>query len=90
MSMRPTFRAPLRAAVIGFLLHALTAAWAWRTWGFFGRGNVLAWIDFPASLAYMHLGEAALLAPSLIIGGLQWAAIATLLTLWIGSALRRG
>lgn len=90
MIVRPSLRAPVRAAVIGFLLHALTAAWAWRTWGYFGRGNVLAWIDFPVSLAYMHRDETALLAASLVAGGLQWAAVAALLTLWVGSALRRG
>lgn len=90
MTMRPSQRATVRAAAIGFLLHALTAAWAWRSWGYFGRGSVIAWIDFPVSLAYMHRGEAAVLAASLVLGGLQWAAIAALLSLWVGSALRRG
>jgi hypothetical protein len=88
--MRPSLRATVRAAVIGFLLHALTAAWAWRSWGTFGRGTLIAWIDFPVSLAYMHREDAALIAASLALGGLQWAAIAALLTLWLGSALRRG
>lgn len=88
--MLPSQRATVRAAAIGFLLHALTAAWAWRSWGYFGRGNVIAWIDFPVSLAYMHRGEAVVLTASLVLGGLQWAAIAALLSLWVGSALRRG
>ena len=46
---------------------------AWGTWGEFGRGNLLAWIDFPVSLAYLHLDGTPLLLWSLAAGGLQWA-----------------
>jgi hypothetical protein len=80
----------VRAGLIGFLLHALTAAWAWRSWGYFVRGSVIAWIDFPASLVYMHRDDVEFLVASLLLGGLQWAVIAALLTLWVGTALRRG
>jgi len=80
---------PGRAALLaGFLLHTATALGVWKTWGEFGRGNLLAWIDFPVSLAFMHLDGPPLLAWSLVAGGLQWAAIAGLLTLSLGWAAR--
>ena len=84
----PSGRAARTAAVAGFLLHAVTALAAWGTWGEFGRGNVIAWIDFPASLAYLQLGGTSMLLWSLLAGGLQWAAIAALLTLCLGWAAR--
>lgn len=80
---------PGRAALLaGLLLHTATALTVWMTWGEFGRGNVLAWIDFPVSLAFMHLDGPPLLLWSLAAGGLQWAAIAGLLTLSLGWAAR--
>ncbi|HEX9942004.1 MAG TPA: hypothetical protein VGG03_08310 [Thermoanaerobaculia bacterium] len=89
-TLRPSGRAGVAALIIGFLLHTVTALAVWRTWGLFGRGNVLAWIDFPISLAYLHLDGTPLLAWSLLAGGFQWAAIAALLTLWLGRTVRRG
>lgn len=86
--MRPSRRAALAAFLIGVLLHTLTSLAVWRTWGILGRGNVLAWIDFPVSLAYLHLDGAPLLTWSLIGGGLQWGVISALLSLWLGSTLR--
>lgn len=85
---RRTRRAGLAALIIGFLLHTVTALAVWRTWGTFGRGNVLAWIDFPVSLAYVHLDGGPLLTCSLIAGGLQWGVITALLSLWLGSTAR--
>jgi hypothetical protein len=80
---------PNRAAMLaGFLLHTATVFGVWETWGEFGRGNVLAWIDFPVSLAFMHLDGRPLLLWSLAAGGLQWAVIAALLTLSLGWAAR--
>jgi hypothetical protein len=80
---------PNRAAMIaGFLLHTVTVLGVWKTWGEFGRGNVLAWIDFPVSLAFMHLDGRPLLLWSLAAGGVQWAVIAALLTLSLGWAAR--
>lgn len=92
--MRPGFRsvsrrAATRAAVIGFVLHTVTVLWVWITWGLFGRGIVLSWLDAPASITYMHLDGPALLAVSLLVGGLQWAAIGALLSLLVGRAVRR-
>lgn len=82
-------RHPGRAALLaGFLLHTLTALGVWKTWGEIGRGNVLAWIDFPTSLAFMHLDGPPLLLWSLAAGGAQWAVIAWLLTLSLGWAAR--
>jgi len=88
MTPQPWRRAAVSAAIVGFLLHTVTALLVWRTWGSFGRGNLLAWIDFPVSLAFLHLDGAPFLSWSLLAGGLQWAAIAALLSLWLGSTVR--
>ena len=88
MSLRPSRRAALAASIIGFLLHTATVLAVWRTWGYFGRGDVLIWIDFPVSLVYLHLDDTPFLAWSLAAGGLQWAIVTALLTLWLGSTLR--
>jgi hypothetical protein len=87
--LKTSRRAAAEAAAIGIILHTLTALWIWRTWGSFGRGNVISWLDFPVSLGYMHLDGRPLLIWSLLAGGLQWAAIAALLALLIGRAARR-
>lgn len=84
--LRQAFAAPL---IIGFALHTVTVLWVWRTWGYFGRANVLAWIDFPASLAYLHVEGDTLLTWSLIAGGLQWAFFTAALTLLIGRVARQ-
>lgn len=74
--------------VVAVALHSLTVLWAWRTWGTFGRGNVLAWLDFPVSLAYLQLNGEPLLFWSLVAGALQWAAIAAILTWVVGKSAR--
>jgi hypothetical protein len=89
MSLRPSRRAVLTAVVIGVILHTITALWVWRSWDDFWRANVLSWMDFPISMTFFHLEGDALLAWSLVAGGLQWAAIAALLTLWVGSTTHR-
>jgi len=86
--LRPSGRAARAAFLIGFLIHALTALTVWWTWGSFGRGNVLAWIDFPVSLALLQLDGRPLLLWSLLAGGLQWGAIAALLSLFLGRTVR--
>jgi len=85
---QPWRRAAVAAAIVGFLLHTIASLLVWRTWGSFGRVNVLAWTDFPISLAYLHLDGAPFLTWSLLAGGLQWAVIAALLSLWLGSTVR--
>lgn len=87
--LAPSRRAALVALVIGLLLHTATALWTWKTWGDFGRGDLVMWMDFPASLIYMHLDGPPLLHWSLVAGGLQWAAIAAGLTLLLGRTARR-
>jgi hypothetical protein len=87
--MRPSRRAMLTAAITVFLLHSVMALWTWETWGYFGRGNVITWMDLPVSLAYLHLEGTPMLLWSLFGGGLQWAAIAALLTFLLGRTLRR-
>ena len=86
--LRPSGRAARIALIIGFLLHTLAALTAWFTWSSFGRGNVLAWIDFPVSLAFLQLDGRPLLFWSLLVGGLQWGAIAALLSLFLGRTVR--
>ena len=85
LMLRPSRRAaagrPDRAASCSTPLVALSV---WQTWGSFGRGNVLAWIDFPVSLAFLHLDGTPLPALEPVAGGLQWAVIAALLSLWLG------
>jgi hypothetical protein len=88
MTPRPIHHAVRTALIAGFLLHTVTVLVAWMTWGEFGRGNLLAWIDFPASLAFMHLDGTPLLLWSLAAGGLQWAVIAALLAMFLGVAAR--
>lgn len=87
--MKPSRRAVLAAVIFGVIVHSLTVFSVWESWGYFGRANVLTWIDFPISLAYLDLDGAPLLAWSLVAGGLQWAAIASLLTIGLGSTLHR-
>lgn len=88
MILRPSGRAAVAALILGFILHALTALAVWHTWGTLGRGNVLALIDFPVSFLYLHLDGKPLLYWSLGAGGLQWAVIAALLSLWLGKTVR--
>jgi hypothetical protein len=82
MSLRLATRRGLAA---GFLLHAAAAAWVFRHWGPGLRGGVLAWMDFPVSLAYLSLHGAPLLAASLILGGAWWAVLAALLSRGLGA-----
>jgi hypothetical protein len=86
--LRPSSRAARLALIIGFLLHAIAALTTWWTWSSFGRGNVLAWIDFPVSLLFLHLDGRPLLLWSLLAGGLQWGVIAALLSLFLGRTVR--
>ncbi len=89
MNMKPSRRAVVVAVVLGVIAHTLTVLSVWRSWGYFGRANVLTWIDFPVSLAYLDLDGDPMLAWSLVAGGLQWAAVAALLTISLGSTLHR-
>jgi hypothetical protein len=80
----------LRHAFLGvFFLHTLTVFWVWRSWGGFGRGNVLIWMDFPASLAFLQLTGRHLLLGSFLAGGLEWGLIGVALTYFLGRAARR-
>jgi hypothetical protein len=88
MPLHPSPRAALKAALAVFALHTVVALGVWKTWGEFGRGNIIALIDFPTSLAYLHLDGTPMLLWSLGAGGLQWAAIAWLLTMFLGWTAR--
>ena len=86
---RGSERRALRVVLLGaFLLHTLAVLWVWRDWGGFGRGGVLAWMDFPSSLAYLRLRGGTKLAWSLAVGGLQWALIGAGLSLLVGRSAR--
>jgi len=90
MTLRPSGRAASYAFLAGFLLHTVIAFLVWRTWSDMFRATVLTWVDFPVSLAYLHLDDTPFLTASLLAGGLQWAVIAALLTLFVGRVVRRG
>jgi len=82
-------RHPGRTGLIaGFLLHTLTVLGVWKTWGEIGRGNLIAYMDFPVSLFFLHLDGPPLLRWSLAAGGAQWAVVTGLLTLSLGWAAR--
>ena len=87
MSLRAG-RALRNAALAILVLHTVTALYVWRSWGQFGRGTVLVWMDFPIALAYLDLPDPQFLAASLLLGGLQWAALAVLLTYLVGRSVR--
>jgi hypothetical protein len=84
----PMRRAVRHAALAAFCLHAVIALLAWWTWSRFGRGNLLVWMDFPGSLAFLELTGGSFLAASLLLGGLQWAALGALLTYLLGRSAR--
>ena len=79
----------LRHAFLGvFFVHTLTVFWVWLSWGGFGRGNLLIWMDFPASLAFLQLTGRQLLLASFLLGGCQWGLLGLLLTYFLGRASR--
>jgi hypothetical protein len=82
------WRAAAFAAAGSLLLHGAAVLWVWHSGGF-GRVGVIAWIDFPSSLAYLRPRGGAKLAWSLLLGGLQWAALGAGLSLLFGRAARR-
>lgn len=85
----PGRSAAAAAAVAAATLHTVSAFWVWRSWGYFGRANVLVWMDFPVSLLFLDWSESRFLAASLLLGGLQWAVIGALLAALLGRSLRR-
>ena len=85
---RSAWRAAAFAAAGSLLLHGAAVLWVWHSGGF-GRVGVLAWIDFPSSLAYLRPRGGAKLAWSLLLGGLQWAVLGAGLSLLFGRAARR-
>ncbi len=74
-----------RGLLAGFVLHTVAAAWVFLNWGPGLRGGVLAWMDFPVSLAYLSLHGRSLLIASLLIGGAWWAVLAALLSRALGA-----
>ncbi len=83
----PAWGGAVVALAATFLLHIFAVLWVWR--GGFGRSGLLAWMDFPSSLAYLRLRGGAMLACSLALGGLQWGAVGAGLSLLIGRSARR-
>jgi hypothetical protein len=81
-------RAMRNAAIAVVVLHTVTALWVWRSWGELGRDAVLLWMDFPVSFVYSHLSDPGFLLGSVLLGGLQWAALAAGLTYLLGRSTR--
>lgn len=71
------------------LLHTVAALWIWARWGEGLRGGALVWLDLPASLLFLQLQNRALLAASLLGGGLQWAGFGAFAA-WLVGRLARG
>jgi hypothetical protein len=86
----PARRPVVVALVASFVLHTLGILRVWHDWDTFSRDPVVAWIDFPISLAYLHLNGWQVLLCSLLLGGLQWALAGALLTALIGRSARSG
>jgi hypothetical protein len=70
-------------------LHTLTVVWVWHSWGYFGRANLLVWMDFPVSLLFLDWESRRMLTASLLLGGLQWALIGLGLAALVGRSLSR-
>jgi hypothetical protein len=82
-------RTPARAAALAaFLLHGVAVVWVRLAWGPGVRGGVVAWMDFPVSLAYGGLPEPGFFAASLLAGGALWAAAAAGLARLVGRVAR--
>lgn len=73
-------RALKRAALGAAVLHTLAVLWFWATWEVGLRSGWLVWMDLPVSLLYVGARGTALLAASLILGGLWWATLGALLS----------
>lgn len=84
MSRQARRRAAWHGLVAGFFLHTLAALWIWATWDPGIRASWLVWIDFPSALAYLGATGPRLLVASLLVGGLQWALLAALVTMLVG------
>lgn len=78
-----------RGALAGFALHTLSVLVLWLEWEPGVRRALLVWLDFPVALSYLALGPRTMLATSLAVGGLQWAAIGGALAALVGRASRR-
>ena len=80
-----------QGAVAGFLLHSAAVVLGWSTWELGQRGLVLSWMDFPVSVLYLGFAGGKILWWSLLLGGLQWAALGAALSYGVGRvAGRRG
>lgn len=80
---RPPFlrnRALRRAALGAAVLHTLAVLWIWSTWEVGLRSGWLVWMDLPVSLLFVEARGLALLAASLVLGGLWWACVGALLS----------
>ena len=82
-------RTPARAAALAaFLLHAVAVVWVRLAFAPGVRGGLVAWMDFPVSLAYGALPEAGFFVASLVAGGALWAAAAAGLAHLVGRLAR--
>ena len=85
----PGRAAKAATAVVAAALHTGTVLWVWESWGYFGRANLVVWMDFPSSLIFLDWSDRRFLTASLLLGGLQWALIGMLLAALVGRTLRR-
>ncbi|HEX4952610.1 MAG TPA: hypothetical protein VF017_04345 [Thermoanaerobaculia bacterium] len=72
------------AFLLGFLLHSVVVATVWLRWGAGLKSVLLVWMDAPWSLLWLGAPTGRLLALSLVVGGLWWGALTSLLTFAFG------
>jgi hypothetical protein len=82
-------RTPARAVALwAFLFHSVAVGWLWWRFGESVRGGVAFWMDLPLSLLWAGAEGGALLAASLLVGGLWWAALAAAFAYAVGRIVR--
>jgi hypothetical protein len=82
-------RALWAAALAAAFFHTLAVAWIWNAWAVGLRSGWLVWMDLPVSLLYLEAQGRALLAASLLVGGLWWALAGALLSAAVGFLVSR-
>jgi hypothetical protein len=82
-------RALWAAGLAAAFFHTLAVAWIWNAWAVGLRSGWLVWMDLPVSLLYGEAEAGALLAASLLAGGLWWACAGALLSAAVAFVVSR-
>lgn len=71
-------------AIGAVVLHTAAALSIWTSWGPGARSGWLVWMDLPVSLLFAEARGGAVLAWSLVLGGLWWGVLGALLSAVVG------